>query len=167
MKPLRKFVIGLGMFVIISAIVGQHAPPTKATTEQTPPVEHHAKATAVLQEFPSYQKMGRRWRSVVISPNTTIEELAALMKRLHHEDPKTSFNVFTNGDTKQFRKYMLWTTHYATEKASKHPYPEAWANRHHVGHLHQFLPSQEWKLVVLQGSGLKPPIPWGASFDLD
>jgi hypothetical protein len=90
MKPPRKFLIGLGVFVIISIIVGQRALPTKATTEHTPPVEQHAKAAAVLKEFPSYQRMGRRWRSVVVSPNTTIEVLAALAKRLPHEDPKTS-----------------------------------------------------------------------------
>ena len=64
MKPPRKFLIGLGVFVIISIIVGQRALPTKATTEHTPPVEQHAKAAAVLKEFPSYQRMGRRWRSV-------------------------------------------------------------------------------------------------------
>jgi hypothetical protein len=146
----------------------------EAGTKRAPPQEPQANTVAILKEFPSDQHMGRHWRNIVISPNNSIEALTALAKRLHHDNPKTWFRIFTDGNDQQFRKYMLWNMHYASDKGPQHPYPEAWANRHAIAMIHpgardprpgrsDFRPH----LTMLLGSGVTPPVDVGYTVDLD
>jgi hypothetical protein len=169
MNPLRKFVMSLGMLVIIAGIMGQRSPPAKAP--DTPPLSApEVKAARVVKEFPSYQSVGRQRRNVVVAPDNSIEALTALAKRLHAEDPKSSFAIFTDGNESQFRRYMLWDLHYTKADTARYPYPQAWADRHYIAIINQFAYSWRdlrWQLQLFRGDGVKPPVDWGYTVDLD
>jgi len=138
-----------------------------AGTKRTPPQEPQANITPILKELPRYQgKMGRRWRNIVISPDYPIDTLVALAKHLHREDPEASFHIFTDGNAQRFREFMLWDIHFATPKGAQHRYPERWANEHHIAHILDFT-LHGWKLEIFQGRGVKPPVQWGTTIDLD
>ena len=68
--------------------------------------------------------MGRRWRNIVVSPDNSLEALTALAKRLHAEDPKSSFEFFTDGDAQQFQRYMPWATRPTRFNPAQYPYPK-------------------------------------------
>jgi hypothetical protein len=150
--------ITVGLVAIIGASVGM-AP----ETPEAP----------VVGEFPSYQKAGRHWRNVVIAPDPSIEALTALAQRLHAEDPKSSFWLFTDGNAQQFRRLMLWDLHSGKPDTARYPYPEAWANRHRIAMINEFVGRGTrgsafcWKLQVNRGSSVKPPVAYGHTVDLE
>ena len=158
MRRLKIALTGFGLAVIIGAMTGMAA--------ETP-------ETRVVKEFPSYEKAGRRWRNVVISPGASIDALAALAQRLHAEDPRSSFRIFTDGKEQQFRRFRLWDVHYTKDDSARYPYPEAWGNRHYIAMIHKFGmrsprgPTQCWKLQINQGQGVNPPVSSGHSVDLE
>jgi hypothetical protein len=76
MRRLKIALMGFGLAVIIGAMTGMAA--------ETP-------ETRVVKEFPSYEKAGRRWRNVVISPGASIDALTALYDfamHIGHEWPR-------------------------------------------------------------------------------
>ena len=113
------------------APVATSTTPTKPP-DSPPPMAPEVKAARVVKEFPSYQVMGRRWRNIVVSPDNSLEALTALAKRLHAEDPKSSFDFFTDGDAQQFQRYMRWASRPTRSNPAQYPYPEAWAERHGI-----------------------------------
>jgi hypothetical protein len=138
----------------------------EAGTKKALPPSPDANRAPLVKEFPSYEMLGRRCINIVISPDQSMEALTALAKRLHREDPEASFAIFTDGNDQQFRRYRLWDLHYATPKVAQNPYPKAWANQHYIAHiLHYVL--QGWKLEIMKGDGVKPPVQWGTAVDLD
>jgi hypothetical protein len=60
---------------------------------------------------------------VVIAPGASIDALTALAQRLHAEDPRSSFRVFTDGNEQQFRRFRLWDVHYTKDDSARYPYP--------------------------------------------
>jgi hypothetical protein len=158
MRPQKTAMMGLGLVAILGAFGGM-AP----ETPEAP----------VVGEFPSYQKAGRHWRNVVIAPDPGIDALTALAQRLHAEDPKSSFWLFTDGNAQQFRRLMLWDLHAGKPDTARYPYPDAWANRHRIAMIKEFVgrgtrgPAFCWKLQVNRGSSVKPPVPSGHTVDLE
>jgi hypothetical protein len=146
--------------------------PTKPP-DSPPPIAPEVKAARVVKEFPSYQVSGRRWRNIVVSPDNSLEALTALAKRLHAEDPKSSFEFFTDGDAQQFRRYMRWASRPAGSNPAQYPYSRDWAERHGIAILQDFnmgLPhGRRWplKLEIYNGEGVKPHVPWGTTVDLE
>jgi hypothetical protein len=167
MKPLRSFIIGLGMLTIIGASVGQRSLPHKPPDESAP-IAAETKAAPVLKEFPSYRhSVGHNKRSIVITPGPSLEALVALAKRLRREDSESSFMIFTNGNAQQFRRYMLWDIHYAKDDSAQYPYPKEWANHHGIALIHRFGALRRWKLQVNRGSALVPPVEPYHTVDLE
>jgi hypothetical protein len=167
MKPFRSFIIGLGMLTTIGPSIGQHSPPHKPTDEFAP-IAAETKAAPVLKEFPSYRHpVGHTKRSIVIAPGPSLEALIALAKRLRREDPESSFMIFTDGNAQQFRRYMLWDTHYAKDDSARYPSPKEWANHHGIALIHRFGPLRRWKLQVNRGSALVPPVEPYYTVDLE
>jgi hypothetical protein len=158
MRSQKTAMMGLGLVVIIGASVGR-----ALETPEAP----------VVGAFPSYQKAGRHWRNVVIAPDPSIDALTALAQRLHAEDPKSSFWLFTDGNTQQFRRLMLWDLHSGKADAARYPYPKAWANRHRIAMINEFVVRGTrgsafcWKLQVNRGNSIKPPVPSGHTVDLE
>ena len=110
--------------------------PTKPL-DSPPPMAPEVKAARVVKEFPSYQVMGRPWRAIVVSPDNSLEALTALAKRLHAEDPKSSFEFFTDGDAQQFRRYMRYASRPTSSNPAQYLYPKAWAERHAIATLQE------------------------------
>jgi hypothetical protein len=110
--------------------------PTKPP-DSPPPMAPEVKAARVVKEFPSYQVKERRWRNIVVSPDNSLEALTALAKRLHAEDPKSSFEFFTDGDAQQFRRYMRWASRPTGSNPALYPYSKAWAERHGIADLNE------------------------------
>ena len=167
MKPLRSFIISLGMVTIIGASVGQRSLPNRPPDEPAPSAAE-TKAAPVLKEFPSYRHpAGHNKRCIVIAPGPSLEALVALAKRLRREDPKSSFMIFTDGNAQQFRRYMLWDIHYVKDDSAQYPYPKEWANHHGIALIHRFGGLQRWKLQVNRGSALVPPVKPYHTVDLE
>jgi hypothetical protein len=139
-----------------------------ADAQHTAPETHAAR---VLKEFPSYEVMGRRWRNIVVSPDNSMEALTALAKRLHAEDPKSSFEFFTDGDAQQFRRYMRWATRPTRSNPAQYPYPEAWAERHSIAMAQELMVDLRrgwrWQLTIMNGRGVKPHVELGTTVDLE
>jgi hypothetical protein len=155
----RLVVVSLCLLVLASASEGGAPAQTPAVTE-----------AKVLKEFPSYRHpAGHYKRNIVIAPGPSLEALVALAKRLHHEDPETSFRIFTDGNVQQFHRYRLWDLHYAKDDSAKYPYPKAWADRHNIAFIHRFWyrGARTWLLQVDRGSALVPPVKWGTSVSLE
>jgi hypothetical protein len=141
---------------------------TKAPTP-TPTVPE-AKPARVLKEFPSYHRMGRHWRNIVVAADNSIEALTALARRLHREDPKSAFTLFTDGNEEQFRHYMLWDLHYSQPDSATYPYPQAWADRHYIATIMLVilnLRDRRWQLTLLNATGVYPPVYLGHPIDVD
>jgi hypothetical protein len=178
MNSLRSFMFGLGVAAVIGALaifgasVGSPAPPPIAPGDP-PPMAPETTEAPVVKEFQSDEEAGRRGRNVGIAPDTSIDALTALAQRLHAEDPQRSFWIYTDGNEEQFRRLMLWDLHYGTPDMARYPYPEAWANRHGIAMIHEFGvrgtrgPTLCWKLQINQGHGVKPPVPYGHTVDLE
>jgi hypothetical protein len=117
---------GVNVWVIAILLAVSVGAGTKLTKppNNPPPVALEAKAARVMKEFPSYQVMGRRWRNVVVSPDNSLEALTALVKQLHAEDPKSSLEIFTDGDEQQFRRYMRWATRPTRSSPHNTPTPK-------------------------------------------
>ena len=157
---------GMNVLVITLLLATSAAAGTKPTPAAPPP-EPQVNIAAILKEFPSHEKAGRRWRNIVISPDNSVEALIALTKQLHAEDPRTSFWIYTDGNNQQFRRLILWDLHYAKADSAQYPYPKAWADRHNIAIINQFGAAQRWQLQILNGEGVKPPVKWGYTTDLD
>ena len=144
--------------------------PTKPP-DSPPPIAPEVKAARVVKEFPSYQVMGRRWRTIVVSPDNSLEALTALAKRLHAEDPKSSFEFFTDGDAQQFRRYMRWASRPTSSNPAQYPYSKAWAERHGIAGVQEINMGRpdgwRWKLTIYNGKGVKPHVEWGTTVDLE
>jgi len=162
---------GLSALVIIMPLAASIGAGTKPTKPPDSPVALEVKAARVVKEFPSYQVMGRRWRNIVVSPDNSMEALTALAKRLHAEDPKSSFEFFTDGDAQQFRRYMRWATRPTRSNPAQYPYPEAWAERHSIAMAQELMVDLRrgwrWQLTIMNGRGVKPHVELGTTVDLE
>ena len=119
--------IGVGMLIMIGVTMGESPPLLKGP---------EAKAARVVKEFPRYELMGRLWRNIVIAPNPSLDALSRLAQQLHAEDPLIPFHIFTDGNTQQFRRFMLANIHY--NDPVRYPHPKAWADRHYIAMINQF-----------------------------
>jgi hypothetical protein len=173
MNPLRKFVMGLGMLVIIGTIMGQRSPPPKPPGDP-PPTAPEVKAARVVKEFPRYQRPGGPVvRGIVIAPNPSLEELIALAKRLYRENPDSLVVIFTDGDEKKFRQFMQWDLHETKPDAARYPKPEKWLERHELAIVHRTNLGRPggWRekgmLQIFNHKGVKPSVRWGTTVDLE
>jgi hypothetical protein len=171
MYSLRSVLFGLGV-AVIGALGGLFSSSPEPPADP-PLMVLETTVTPVVKEFQSYERTGRRWRNVVVSPGISIDVLTALAQRLHAEDPRSSFRIFTDGNEQQFRRFMLWDVHSVKNDSARYPYPEAWGNRHYIAMINEFGmrgprgPTLCWKLQINQGRGVKPPVPSGHTVDLE
>ena len=98
-----------------------------------------------------------------VAAEASIDALTALARRLHAEDPRSSFRIFTDGNEEQFRRFMLWDIHYAKDDSARYPYPEAWGNRHDIAMINEFGDRGPrgltlcWRLQINGDVGSSPP----------
>ncbi len=98
----------------------------------------------IVQELESYEKAGRLWRNIVVSPKIKKEELITLAQQLHRENPNVSFRFFT--DASKFQEFVSWDKNYPS---AAYPYPKEWTKKHYLAMINQML--GEWQLYASDG----------------
>jgi hypothetical protein len=109
----------------------------------------------------SYAKAGRRWRMVVVKGPLADSGLIALAKDLHKMYSEESIHIFD--DNSQVAAYENWTKNYPD---NAYPYPEKWAQKHHVGMINKMLApgGATWQLL---GGTAHPTSPESKIVDLE
>jgi uncharacterized protein YqiB (DUF1249 family) len=101
-----------------------------------------AQKNLIVQELESYEKEGRLWRNIVVSPKIKKEELINLAQVLHRENPNVSFRIFS--DASKFQEFMSWDRNYPN---STYPYPKEWAKKHYLAIINRM--AGEWQLYAM------------------
>ena len=110
-----------------------------------------------VRELAPSEKLGRRFRSVVVPPGIDRDTLIVTANILHAQDPDSSIRFFD--DAAKFPAFQAHDEHYATDGngADRHDYPGEWAEAHYLAFLDPAVTPDglEWRLSAVVPGGLR------------
>ena len=104
-----------------------------------------AAATIDYKELSRWQQDDKTWVAIKITPGMDMPTLTALALQLREKDVTARYHIFD--DDAEIQQFKDSDMNYGDDKF---PYPEAWANKHHIAIINlMFLGSNksEWQLV--------------------